>query len=221
MSLINDALRRAKEVQPQAPPPGLPDLQLRPIEPAQQARHGLGLLLPIALTVVALCALFFLWRLSRGDAVNRPAQAKTRTTSPPTVDLPSPPAPTTAEATPAAVSQAPDPSPTSPQPPPASAALMVASNTPAPANALAPVAPPPPNQEAPVTNLPFAAAPPPPRPPPLKLQGIVFNPENPSATINGKPLFIGEHIGEFQVVAIGRDTATLVGPGQTNLLTLP
>ena len=38
--------------------------------------------------------------------------------------------------------------------------------------------------------------------------------------INGKTLFVGDMLGEMQLVAIGRQSATLVGAGQTNLLTL-
>ena len=41
MSLINDALQRAKTVQ-QIHPPAVADLPLRPIEPAQQQTRGLG-----------------------------------------------------------------------------------------------------------------------------------------------------------------------------------
>jgi len=44
MSLINDALRRAKEAQKDAPLPTSRDLPFRPVEPAlQRARRGLVL----------------------------------------------------------------------------------------------------------------------------------------------------------------------------------
>ncbi len=71
MSLINDALKRAREAQQQARPTLLPGPQLRPVEPAQQARHGLGLLLPVALGVVALFGLFLVWRQRRDAARSR------------------------------------------------------------------------------------------------------------------------------------------------------
>jgi hypothetical protein len=38
--------------------------------------------------------------------------------------------------------------------------------------------------------------------------------------INGKVLFVGEKIGEFRVTAITEESATLVGTGQTNVLSL-
>jgi hypothetical protein len=59
-----------------------------------------------------------------------------------------------------------------------------------------------------------------PAPPAIRLQAIVFHPTRPSAMINGKTLFLGDMLGEMQLVAIGRESATLVGAGQTNLLTL-
>ena len=60
----------------------------------------------------------------------------------------------------------------------------------------------------------------PPKPAPLKLQAIVFNPARPSAIVSGRTLFIGDRIGEFRVVAITQENATLVGAGQTNVLSL-
>ena len=38
--------------------------------------------------------------------------------------------------------------------------------------------------------------------------------------INGKTLFVGDRLGDMELVAVGRGSATLVGGGQTNLLTL-
>jgi hypothetical protein len=66
----------------------------------------------------------------------------------------------------------------------------------------------------------IAAQPEPPKPAPLTLQGIVFNPRRPSVVINGKTLFLGDRIGQFRVAAIHSDSATLVGAGRTNLLSL-
>jgi hypothetical protein len=68
-----------------------------------------------------------------------------------------------------------------------------------------------------------AAAPetPVPGPAPLKLQAIVFHPTRPWAMISGKTLFVGDRLGEMELVAVGRESATLVGAGQTNVLNLP
>ena len=66
----------------------------------------------------------------------------------------------------------------------------------------------------------LAAVEPPPKPAAPKLQGIVFNPTRPSALINGRTLFIGDKFGELRVAAITADSATLVGGGRTNVLSL-
>jgi hypothetical protein len=38
--------------------------------------------------------------------------------------------------------------------------------------------------------------------------------------ISGKTVFVGDRVGECRVVAIEKDSATLVGAGQTNVLSL-
>ncbi len=60
----------------------------------------------------------------------------------------------------------------------------------------------------------------PPKPPAMKLQGIIFDPKRPSAVINGRTVFIGDRIHGMRVVAITSGTATLVGAGHTNLLSM-
>jgi len=69
------------------------------------------------------------------------------------------------------------------------------------------------------TNDPTADVPPA-KPLPPRLQGITYNPRNPSALIGGKTVFVGEHVGPYRVTAISRDSATVVGNGETNLLLL-
>ena len=66
----------------------------------------------------------------------------------------------------------------------------------------------------------LVAVPEPPKPAPLRLQGIFFHPKRPSAIISGKTVFIGDKVGDLRVVAIEPDGATLVGAGQTNVLSL-
>jgi hypothetical protein len=65
MSLINDALQRAKQVQQTNPPPPTgAELQLRPADPAQPQAKGLGLMIPVVviglliLGAVLIAALF-------------------------------------------------------------------------------------------------------------------------------------------------------------------
>jgi hypothetical protein len=76
MSLINDALRRAKETQQQASPPPPSPMQFRPIEPARHARYDFGLLMPAALAVVGLLALFFAWQWAQGRKSTEPRQVR-------------------------------------------------------------------------------------------------------------------------------------------------
>jgi hypothetical protein len=75
-------------------------------------------------------------------------------------------------------------------------------------------------QENEATNAAALTPPPPPKPAPLRLQAIIFNPRRPSAMISGKTLFVGDKLGDLRVVAINRESATLAGAGQTNVLSL-
>jgi hypothetical protein len=51
------------------------------------------------------------------------------------------------------------------------------------------------------------------------LQGIFFSGKNTSALINGKSVIVGGRIGDARVVAITRESATIItAAGQTNLL---
>ncbi|HWX20827.1 MAG TPA: hypothetical protein VN578_13090 [Candidatus Binatia bacterium] len=179
MSLINDALKRAKETQQHAPSPS-PGPQLRPAEPAQYARHSLGLIVPVGLAIVALLGLFLAWRLFQKQAPADPVEVRAQTP---------------ADAPPTPVSPAAAPVSTAP-----ASVSSDASNAP--------------------TNSSVATEPAPPKPAPLRLQVIVYNPARPSAMISGKTVFIGDRIGEFRVVAINKESATLTGAGQTNVLNL-
>ncbi len=220
MSLINDALKRAKEAQ-QEVPLCTPNLPLRPVEPGQQhARHNLGLLLPVALAVVALLALFLVWQLAQTRPTKVAMQAVARTTpalSPPAALPTAPPLVRTEAALPAKATP-PDSSArqASASPPMAAAAGAPAANPPVVASNT-PVAD---AQESVATNAAAVSAIAPPKPAPLRLQGIVFNPQRPSAMISGRTVFIGDKVGGLRVVAIDQDSTTLVGAGQTNILSL-
>jgi hypothetical protein len=198
MSLINDALKRAREAQDQAAPPP-PAPALRPVEPSQTARHGLGVMLPAALAVVALLVLLFVWQYSQRDTVRKAAGPRTSPAHQHTVQPPVT-APTVTSATAVAPAAAPQAA--------ANAAGVAAPAQPAPAPAS--------NVES---NAPVVAVQPPPKPAPLRLQGIVFSPTSPSAMISGKTVYVGDKLGEMRVVAISQLSATLVGNGETNVLT--
>src|SRR5438270_14012455 len=98
MSLINDALKRANQAQGEAPPPA-PELHLRPVEPSPCRRHGLGVMLPAALGLVALCILFLVWQWSRNTSAVRARQpdpvpsAETARPEPQTVEVAAQPQP--------------------------------------------------------------------------------------------------------------------------------
>jgi hypothetical protein len=73
----------------------------------------------------------------------------------------------------------------------------------------------------PATNSPaLVAEAVPPKPAPLKLQAVFFTPPRSLAIINGQRVYVGDSVREFQVVAIGSTSAMLIGPNQTNFLTL-
>lgn len=214
MSLINDALKRAKQAQQQTPPPSEPPPHAPPIEPAQHVRHNLGLLLPAMFAIIAMLMLFVLWQAAQK---NRPAQANQTTKGQTEV----------AASTRTAPSPASPPTPTftkidKPSPPSeaANAANMVAAPSAlATTNSAVPG-----NETGAVTNTSPTNAltePPAPKPAPLRLQAIIFNPKRPSVMIGGKTLFIGDKLGELRIVAIDRGSAILAGAGQTNVLTLP
>jgi hypothetical protein len=242
MSLINEALKRAKQAQQEAPSPTAGTLQFRPVEPSRQGWHGLGMMLPVVLAVSVLPTLLLLWQATKSrNAAQRPQPAQAALGRPkagqaaPRSVLAAPPA----SPAPAAVTPDPAPAPAAfaPGPPPAAPVQAESIATtprkaagpasvppdPAPAiAALAPVTPPPASvgPESIVTPPPAVAEPAPVKPPPLRLQGIVFDPSRPSAVINGQSVFVGERVGDFTVLAISQRSATLAGGGITNVLAL-
>jgi hypothetical protein len=73
MSLINDALRRAQENQPNEPAAGP---ELRPVYEDHAEVRQAGLLLPIAISLVALLGLFGLWQVSRSSGKQDKIEAR-------------------------------------------------------------------------------------------------------------------------------------------------
>jgi hypothetical protein len=65
---------------------------------------------------------------------------------------------------------------------------------------------------------PVAAKAPPPGIAWPKLQGIFYRPDRPSALLNGRTFLVGERSGDCLVLAIDRQSVTLVSAGQTNVL---
>jgi hypothetical protein len=54
----------------------------------------------------------------------------------------------------------------------------------------------------------------------VKLQGIAYRKEKPAALINGKTLFVGDHLGEAKIVAIDPSSATLEIEGEFRVYVL-
>lgn len=205
MSLINDALKRAREAQKNAPPPEAPQPQLRSEDTEKHARHNLGLLVPVSLALLALAGLVVVWLVWRqhgtGDVQQVAAKSPSTTNAPALSSLP-----------PAIVAAASATAPTNASQSSLAAKGASAASTEAANPASSSLAPAP----AVVAPVPEPA----PVKPPPKLQGIVFNPRRPSALIDGKTVFVGDRVGEFRVIAITASTATLATKGVTNVLSL-
>jgi hypothetical protein len=208
MSLINDALKRAKQAQQNAPPP--PVLQLRPIDPApaSSSRKIAGWLLAGAVALVAITALLFVGRAFQTGSSPQVVRAKTQ--------------PAVAEAAPRPVATppaAPSVAPVAPAPVSPSAAEEAKPAQALPAAPLTPFTETNRSTEAAKAALPKAPAVE--APPPLRLQAIIFNPRHPSALISGRTVFLGDKFGDLRVTRISQTSVLLTGPGRTNLLELP
>jgi hypothetical protein len=57
-------------------------------------------------------------------------------------------------------------------------------------------------------------------PAPMKLQGIFFNPQNPSALVNGQSVYLGDRVDGFRVMGISPVAVTMVSATATNVLSL-
>lgn len=215
MSLINDALKRAKQAQQETAPPPAPNLQLRPVEPGQCTRQGIGLLVPAVLAVVALMLLLLVWQRSQQPGSGQPTEVHARAAMPaaPIAEPPAEPAP--AEPVPAteAIPAAPPAAPTEAMVDPGSVLEAAAVAMPAELPAVAAAG-------SEVPNVPAVVEAPPPRVSLPKLQAIIFSPTRPSVMLNGKTLFIGDRLNGLRVTAIDKESVTLVGASQTNVLVL-
>lgn len=185
MSLINEALKRAK--QQTAAPPKLPapKLEFKSADNSGNPESRMSWPTPVGLAMIALLAGVLVWHYGFNTAQPE-TEVRARTAATPgELATPEPPsgvpmveAAKAAKATIAAVHQA-----------AMSNAQDVASA------ALA----------TPVTNAVAAV----PEPPALKLQGIVFSPTRPSVMINGKTLLPGEKVQGFTVTKVGANFAVL------------
>lgn len=58
------------------------------------------------------------------------------------------------------------------------------------------------------------------KPPDLKLQGILFAATRPCAIVNGRTVFVNDHVNGFRVAMISRDSVTLRNETATRVLSL-
>jgi hypothetical protein len=200
MSLVNDALKRAKEAQQPTPAPPISGPPFKEMEEPEES--GNWIKSPITMAVVAIIALIVIWQslrhnteASRGEADAAVVAARSNVT-PET-------APATAQ------------HPAEPQPP----APASASTTAPPTNEVQVAAPATTNSAITTAeSQPVVVTPP--VPPPLKLQAVIWNPKRPSAIINGQTVFVGDAVRGLRVSAITRDTATLDGTANPEVLRL-
>jgi hypothetical protein len=189
MSLINDALKRAKESQRNDTPSGVSPM--RPVDSNEKERD-FNFVLPVAISLLIAVALVLIGLTLAGRA--HKATAEKSVFGPVAV-----PKPEAVAAVPP-VRNAPAPA-ALPSIPPAVSTSVVAA---------VPAAPP-----VAETN-PVAISPPPPKP--LRLQGIAYDAAHPSAIIGGKAVYVGSWVEGMRVTAILPDSVTLAGDGRAKTL---
>jgi len=170
MSLVNDALKRAKQTQDQNPPP-VPLLAFRPVEPANEGPPTSPLLVVgavVGLLVVLVVGGLLVWLMMNRQPADLQAEARTVPEPAPVVTAPAEPVVTT---TPDVTTNV----------------LPVVVETPKPE---------------------------------FKLQGIFFNPRNPSAVINDRTVYAGDKVSGLRVARITPRAVTLTSENQTNVLSL-
>jgi len=206
MSLINDALRRARQAQP---PPRADTTKEGPAFraplPPRASHQPIPFLPAFCMAAIGVTALIIAWNW-KVHHPSAPLEAQARS-------LPASPAPNTGQLQETAQPAQPE----AVQPGGTEKLLLVSTEI----TGGAPVAPP---DEAAATNSPAettaTVAATTPAPPPPKLQSIIYNPQRPSAMIDGKVLFIGDKLREFRVIAITPTGATLASASATNHLEL-
>lgn len=189
MSLINDALRKAKQ-SPKSQPPPAPFLTGEERSCSNSNLLIRGCLLLLALLSGAVLVWFAVNERHSGHDLQ--ANARVLTMTPP-----------------------PKPNAEVSMPTPKPIEIVAATPEPAmPATSTEAESPPAPAAEIP------PASPEMTKPAWPNLQGIFFHPKRPSAVMDGRTVFAGELSGEFLVLAISKQSVTVSGAGQTNVLSL-
>jgi cytoskeletal protein RodZ len=221
MSLINDALKQAGKAQQENPPPES-NLHFRPAEERPHRSYTPpAIMYAVFVVVLVLGGLLVLLALRKSPEVVKAKASRTSSKAAAIPDTPASAAPV--EANPIVFPPKPAAPPVA-EPPPATQTPPTATSSQEPPQA----APKPINTPTEPTAAPTtptnatAVAPPvePPKPAKPKLQGISYNPTRPSAVINGRTLYVGDRMGEFNVREITKDAVTLVSATQTYVLSL-
>ena len=214
MSLINDALKRAKQAQQQNPFGGQPTVPLYSVDYARRPNYFLRALVALLAVATLACSGWFFWKWwsSRGErrsvvvAVNEAkaesaAQLKARA-RPQSSPLKSAIRVSTNIVVRTNVAVTPKLEADARSAPTTASVSTSQTTAAAPAPASAPAAPP----------SPFAD---------LKLRSIIYREDKPAAVINGDMLYVGDEILGARVVRIERSSVTVERKGDTNELRLP
>jgi cytoskeletal protein RodZ len=202
MSLINDALKRAKAAQQPSLP--APKLEFRPVSDSVPAGNSASRALLVGMLGLFLVVGLLVFRLASHTSV-RSITANASSPAPVAAGVQPPtPAPlSTVQVTETPTLTTPS-SPASPAPVRAAPLIAAAVTSAA-------------DQATNTAAAPEAASPKPAAP---KIQAIVFDPTRPSAIINGRTVFVGGKVAGGKVLRIDQDSVTLLAAGQTNVLTL-
>lgn len=221
MSLINDALRRARHAQQSRAQATAGELPLQPVEPLRTS-GGVPWTLFAAVCVAALIlGGGLVWQLRSHHG--RPATSRER---PQSVSVPRAPVPSAAPSAPTPTTSAPSVAPAAPPLSPAEAPVGSSGGDIAQAAPRsAPTNDPPADAvvESPPADAPADEPPPaPPAPafPALKLQGIFYSRTKPSALINGRTLFLGDQVEGAVVKRIDALRVEVEFNGQSRTLSL-
>jgi biotin carboxyl carrier protein len=197
MSLINDALKKARKAQPAgASSADGPDLL--PVEADARARGGSIFTLPFIIAAMLVMAGVLIWAWYRAGSVELVVRGNTGAATVSATTQASEPAKIVAPMTSRTATETPTSVMT------ASTPVVVASTDAGATNVLAATA-----------EAPKAAA------VVYKLEGIFYSAKRPTAVINGDLVSVGSQVEAGRVVAIDEESATVVTEaGETNLLIL-
>lgn len=248
MSLINDALKRANEAQKNRPTAGPLGAPLQPADaPPRRSSSGTNwsaVLIPVVVVVLLALSFWFIRAGLQSKPAEQPIVAVTAPVPQPPVAPVAPTPPPAPVAVPAPVApKAPEhpttfvsksgikvntevvtrEMPVEPKFEPSPVKIEVPEPTPTVAVAPAPTPTPEPTvtpAPQPVVAKTEPVVPPKPTFPELKLQGIFYRLNNPTALISGKNVHVGELVQGVKVMAIERNSVTLEMKGERRVLSL-